>query len=149
LDLGAAAVRAQYCEHATMRVLPNDPLKNIEEALMTIPAPTLTTIGTEVPIRFAGGLLELVGTVLHEPATGLLVLDTRDGEPEERLSISLAAYEIFPDACDEVFVKDWSEGEGVAQSLIDAGLAEFVGEHVVGPFSSRAVRLRILKKQKD
>jgi hypothetical protein len=32
LDL-AAALRGRYCERATMRVVPNDPLKNIEEAL--------------------------------------------------------------------------------------------------------------------
>lgn len=114
---------------------------------MTNPASNLTTIGNEILIRFAGGLVELVGAVLHDPATGLLVLDTCDGEPEEQLSISLAAYGILPKADDEVFVKDWSEGEGVAQSLIDAGLAEIVGEHLVGPFSSRAVRLRILAKQ--
>ena len=114
---------------------------------MTIPAPTLTTIGTEIPIRFAGGLVELVGAVLHDPTTGLLVLDTCDGEPEEHLSISLAAYGILPETDDQVFVKDWSEGEGIAQSLVDAGLAEIVAEHLVGPFSSRAVRLRILAKQ--
>jgi hypothetical protein len=107
----------------------------------------LTTIGTEIPIRFARGLVELVGTVLHDPSVGLLVLDTCDGEPEEHLSISLAAYGILPKADDEVFVKDWSEGEGIAQSLIDAGLAEIKGEHLVGPFSSRAVRLRIIAKQ--
>lgn len=131
-------------------VLTNDPLKNIKEVLlMTNSASNLNTIGTEILIRFAGGLVELVGAVLHDPATGLLVLDTCDGEPEEHLSISLAAYGILPEADDEVFVKDWSEGEGIAQSLIDAGLAEIVGEHLVGPFSSRALRLRILKKQKD
>ncbi|MFB6724876.1 hypothetical protein ACFCV3_32165 [Kribbella sp. NPDC056345] len=116
---------------------------------MTMPEPTMTTIGNEVPIRFSGGLVGFVGTVLHDPATGLLVLDTGDGEPEEYLSISLDAYGISRGADDEVFVKDWSEGEGVAQSLVDAGLAEIVGEHSVGPFSSRAVRLRILPKQDD
>jgi hypothetical protein len=115
---------------------------------MTNPAPTLTVIGTEIPIRFARGALELVGTPLHDPVTGLLVLDTRDGEPEERLSVNLATDGIFPEACDEVLVKDWSEGGGVAQSLIDAGLAEIVDEHLVEPFSSRAMRLRILTKQK-
>jgi hypothetical protein len=115
---------------------------------MTNPAPNLTTIGNQIPIRFAGGLVELVGAVLHDPTTGLLILDTCDGEPEEHLSISLATYGLLPEADDEVFVKDWSEGEGIAQSLIDAGLAEIVGEHLVGPFSSRAVRLRILRSRK-
>lgn len=116
---------------------------------MTNSTPNLTTIGNEIPIRFSGGLVKIVGTVLHDPATGLLVLDTGDGQPEEYLSISLAAYGIAREADDEVFVKDWSEGRGVAQSLIDAGLAEPVGEHLVGPFLSRAVRLRILPKQQD
>ncbi|WP_328990368.1 hypothetical protein OG394_29400 [Kribbella sp. NBC_01245] len=113
---------------------------------MTDSDPNLTVIGNEISIRFSGGLVEFVGTVLHDPATGLLILDTGDGEPEEYLSISLDAYGISRAADDEVFVKDWSEGEGVAQSLIDAGLAEVVGEHSVGSFSSRAVRLRILPK---
>lgn len=114
---------------------------------MTRPEPTMTTIGNEVPIRFSGGLVEFVGTVLHDPATGLLVLDTGDGEPEEYLSISLDAYGISRTADNEVFVKDCDEGEGVAQSLIDAGLAEIVSEHSIGSFSARAVRLRILPKQ--
>lgn len=114
---------------------------------MTRPEPTMTTIGNEVPIRFSGGLVEFVGTVLHDPATGLLVLDTGDGEPEEYLSISLDAYGISRETDDEVFIKDSDEGEGVAQSLIDAGLAEIVGEHKIGSFSSRALRLRLLPKQ--
>jgi hypothetical protein len=134
-------------QYRHLRVLPNNPPKPAKETPMTTPEPTMTTIGNEVPIRFSGGLVEFVGTVLHDPATGLLILDTCDGEPEEYLSISLDAYGISRAADDEVFVKDWSEGEGVAQSLIEAGLAEIVGEHSVGSFSSRAVRLRILPKQ--
>ncbi|QNE18157.1 hypothetical protein F1D05_09960 [Kribbella qitaiheensis] len=87
---------------------------------MTKSAPNLTTIGNQIPIRFSGGIVTFVGSVLHDPSTGLLVLDTGDGEPEEYLSISLAAYGIWREA-DEVFVKDWSEGNGIAQSLVDAG----------------------------
>ena len=59
----------------------------------------------------------------------------------------MAAYGLVPEAPAEVFVKDWSEGQGIARSLIDAGVAVFMDEHFVGPFSSRAVRLRLIRKE--
>ncbi|BAS11807.1 hypothetical protein AHiyo8_01100 [Arthrobacter sp. Hiyo8] len=110
-------------------------------------APRLDAIAEDVTVRFAGGSLRLTGTLLFDPRTASLILDTQDGEPEEMLTVNLAVYGLFPETPDEILVKDWSEGEGTAQSLIDAGVAEFVNEHFVGPFSSRAVRLRLIKKE--
>lgn len=44
----------------------------------------------------------------------------------------------------EVFIKDWSEHEGLTQSLVDAGLVEIIESVKVGPFQSTAHRVRIL-----
>ncbi|WP_284982345.1 hypothetical protein [Arthrobacter sp. efr-133-TYG-118] len=110
-------------------------------------APRLNVVAEAVTIRFCGGSLELTGKLLFDPRTAVLVLGTEDGEPEEVLTVNLAVYGLFPETADEVLVKDWSEGEGTAQSLIDAGVVVFVREHFVGPFSSRAVRLRLITKE--
>lgn len=104
-------------------------------------------IAEDVTVRFAGGSLTLTGRLLFDTRNSTLTLDTQDGEPEERLTVNLAVYGLFAESADEVLVKDWSEGEGTAQSLIDAGVAVFVSEHFVGPFSSRAVRLRLITKE--
>jgi hypothetical protein len=109
-------------------------------------APRLDIIAEDVTVRFVGGSLTLTGTLLFDSRTSALILDTQDGEPEEVLTVNLAVYGLFPETADEVLVKDWSEGEGTAQSLVDAGVAVFVSEHFVGPFSSRAVRLRLIKE---
>ncbi|WP_394941207.1 hypothetical protein [Psychromicrobium sp. YIM B11713] len=110
-------------------------------------ASRLVAIAENVAVRFASGSLTLTGTLLFDPRTSSLVLDTQDGEPEETLTVNLAVYGLFPETAGEILVKDWSEGEGTAQSLIDAGVAEFENEHFLGPFSSRAVRLRLIKKR--
>lgn len=102
---------------------------------------TPTVLGRNIEICTSG--LTLTGTVLHYAHANALVLDTEDGESDERLTTNLSSYGYVP-APDEVFVKDWSEGQGVAQSLIDAGLAEKVEELHVGPFQSRAFRLRLI-----
>lgn len=103
-------------------------------------------VAEDVTIYFVGGALALTGTVIQDPRTGLLELENNEG-PSERLSVNLVAYGLVPTSPDEVFIKDWSEGRGVAESLVKAGVAEEISEVFVGPFRSRAVLVRLLAQK--
>ena len=73
----------------------------------------------------------------------LAQVDAETGE-DEVLSIDLSEYGYVPGP-DEVFVKDWSEHHGFAAALQAAGVVEIVGEVLVGPFMSRAYRVRVTR----
>lgn len=99
-----------------------------------------TTIATGITARF--GSLELEGDIAFDQRTQTLFFEY-PMEPSERISTNLDAYGYLPElGC--VFIKDWSEHEGLAQSLVDAGVAEVVRELVVGPFASTAYEVRLL-----
>lgn len=104
-----------------------------------------TVIAEETTLVFGSGSNSSTGTLLRTSSVGGLIFRYATGE-EEVLSVNLVTYGLLPGP-DEVFVKDWSEHAGLAQSLVDAGHAEFVDEHFVGPFKSRAVRLRISRAE--
>ncbi|MFJ2662641.1 hypothetical protein [Arthrobacter koreensis] len=71
----------------------------------------------------------------------LLLLDKETGAPE-RLSINLEGYGLLPRP-GNVFIKDWSEGSGVTESLVDSGLVEIVQTHTVGPFDTTAYEVKV------
>lgn len=101
---------------------------------------TTAAVRENVTIAFPIGL-ELTGALVHEEELSLLELVTDEGP--ERLSISLTAYGREPDdGC--VFIKGWSEHEGLAESLEEQGLVEIVDRMIVGPFGSTAYEARVL-----
>ncbi|WP_422114738.1 hypothetical protein [Brachybacterium sp. UNK5269] len=98
----------------------------IESAIVRYPQFTMTG-----PIEYESDLAALA----H--------IDETTGEVEV-LSTDLRVYGLVPGP-GEVFVKNWSEHAGFAASLQKAGIIEVVGEVLVGPFSSLACRVRVLR----
>lgn len=99
------------------------------------------TIGHDVEIDF--GVFSLTGDVRYDEEQSALILADRERGFPEHLSVSLLAYGgLIPEpGC--VFVKDWSEHEGLAHQLVAAGLGEISDEVRVGPFRMRAYQLKI------
>lgn len=86
---------------------------------------------------------EMTGSIEHDPAQNALAhVDAETGEAEV-LSMNLSAY-AYVSAPRETFVKDWGEHRGFAEALRVAGIVDIVEAVVVGPFESRAYRVRIL-----
>lgn len=54
----------------------------------------------------------------------------RYGEPEATATVSLVPYGAPPPGERGVYLKDWSENEGIVQALVDAGIVELTGEAV-------------------
>lgn len=98
-------------------------------------------IRESLAVPFTGDLV-IAGPVLHDDDQRALVLDD-PSEGYEVLTTSLAAYGLTAPA-GHVWIKDWSEHEGLAASLAALGLVEEVEETFVGLFSSRAVLARVL-----
>lgn len=113
---------------------------NINE-VRTIPNTTITVMG---------GSTQLTGTLTYTAATRELHIEPTSGMygtepldesdlygPPECLSINVGpGYGITAEP-GQVCVKDWSEHAGLAQSLIDAGVATAYATASVGPFDSR------------
>lgn len=79
----------------------------------------------------------LTGRVEYDPGLQALVItDPATGE-EEVLSVNLTdyGYIAFPGG---VFVRDWSEHQGLPAALEQAGIATVVAPVTVGPFDSTA-----------
>lgn len=89
-------------------------------------------------IRLTG---DLIFRGAEDPESGELMLLT--DETSEHISVRLGAYGLVP-APGNVFIKDWSEHEGLTQSLVDAGLAQIVATFTVGPFASRAYEVKVM-----
>lgn len=102
----------------------------------------LTILKTDVALTFGSYLT--TGDVLHDSERQMLVVSD-PMEPDEVISKRLDAYGYFPAADGStVFITDWSENEGLATSLVAAGVVEIVRELIVGPFNSRAYEVRVL-----
>lgn len=65
-----------------------------------------------------------------------------DAGQQEVLSVNLIGYGYlaFPG---EVFIKDWSEHQGLSAALEQAGIATVKAPITVGPFGSTAYRMRL------
>ncbi|SIO89646.1 hypothetical protein [Nocardiopsis sp. JB363] len=101
---------------------------------------TTTAVREDTTITFPFGT-KVTGTLIHDAEHSRLVLETDEGP--EPLSINLANDGLLPaEGC--VFIKDWSDRAGLAESLEQQGLVEIVGRRVVGPFSSTAYEVRVL-----
>lgn len=101
---------------------------------------TTAAVREDTTVAFPVGI-ELTGRLIHDTERSVLVLETDEGP--EPLSISLASYGLRPaDGC--VFVKDWTEHAGLAESLEKQGLVEIKDRLVVGRFNSTAYEVRVL-----
>lgn len=80
--------------------------------------------------------------VYYQDQDALVIVDNETGLPE-RLSVNLVAYNLTPRP-GHVFIKDWSEGAGVASSLEDSGMVEIVAAYSVGPFATTAFEARVI-----
>lgn len=101
-----------------------------------------TVVRTETSVDFSSGLTISGDVVYFTSQEALVIIDEETGLPE-RLSVNLGHYGLFPRP-GHVFIKDWSEGSGVAASLVENGLVEMVETHKVGPFESPAHEVRVL-----
>lgn len=91
-----------------------------------------------VTIEFSA--IALNGSLHHDDERRTLTLMTDEGP--ERVSVNLEAYGLVP-APGRVFIKDWSEHSGLAESLQRAGLARLVRSVEVGPFASTAHEVEV------
>lgn len=73
-----------------------------------------------------------------------VALYTEDDEPLATPTVCLAEYDLAPtEGC--LWLKDYSEGEGMVPALVDQGVVEPTGRVAVfGPFDTRAVEARLL-----
>jgi len=66
-----------------------------------------------------------------------------DGLPNvETFSVNLSAYDMYPPE-GHIFVKDYSEHEGLADALVAAGLVTIVQPIAIGEFGSKGYLVRI------
>lgn len=96
---------------------------------------------TAIPVSLVLPHITLTGHIRHDRGAG--TLDLLDEEGVERLSTDLSVYGCVA-GMGEVFIKDWSEHAGLADALAIAGVVAPLESLRVGPFSSRAYRVRVL-----
>lgn len=102
---------------------------------------TWKTINESVTVHYPQ--FTMTGSIEYDPAQASLAqVDAETGE-DEVLSVDLSEYGHAPGP-GEVFVKDWSEYHGFAAAWPAAHVIEIVGEVLVGPFMSRAYRVRVV-----
>ncbi len=72
-------------------------------------------------VQFKEWECELVFGKYHNGATALELIDAEDGQPIAMASVNVAGHSEHLDS-DEMFIKDWSENEGMLDTLIKAGV---------------------------
>jgi hypothetical protein len=93
-------------------------------------------------VTVACSSITLTGDIHHSATQHALTL-IDPSEPAEILSTNFSGYGLIAQE-DTVFIKDWSEHQGVTASLVEAGVVEIVRMVHVGPFRSRAYEVRVL-----
>lgn len=68
--------------------------------------------------------------------------DDEVGHVPEVLSVNLSDYGLYADA-GNVFIKDYSEHEGLTQSLVEANLVKVVRQVTFGPFNTTAYEVEV------
>src|SRR5258708_6588209 len=76
------------------------------------------------------------------------IIEYVDGSPALRIgsqivSVNLAAYGLVPPA-GHVYIKDWSENEGLVDVLVDADVVIVIQKIEVGQFRSRAFLVKVV-----
>ena len=100
----------------------------------------MTAITEKDGVTVDFGNIELSGSLRHDTEYQTLVLMTDEGP--ERLSVDLLSYGFIP-APRNVFIKDWSEHQGLTARLEAAGLVKRVRSVVVGLFLSTAHEVEV------
>ena len=99
----------------------------------------MTIIASNVTVSFAG--FELTGDIDFDAVHNTLSFDDHQ-EPSERIDTNLFAQGIVPSEPGTVFIKDVTEHQGLAASLVEAGVVRIVREVTFGPFRSKAYEVR-------
>lgn len=99
------------------------------------------TVGTDASVDFSA--ITIHGDVIYLSDQNALVLMDKDHGGRERLSTNLEAYGLTPKP-GHVFIKDWSEHRGLADSLRESGLVEITETYTVGPFATTAHEVRVV-----
>lgn len=89
------------------------------------------------------GNVTVSGEVLYLTDQNALVLLDEVTGCRERLSVNLEAYGLQPKP-GHVFIKDWSEHKGLADSLEASGLVQIAESYAVGPFATVAHEVRVV-----
>lgn len=81
---------------------------------------------------------------MHEYVDGQLALEFRslDGEPLAILSINLVGHGLIAPS-GHVFVKNYSEGEGLTEAMEEAGIATYVETVFFGPYDLSADLMKV------
>lgn len=98
------------------------------------------TVAEDATVKSAN--ITMHGDVVYLSEQNALMLLDKEGD-RARLSVNLEAYGLTPEP-GHVFIKDWSEGEGVAESLSESGLVQLTKKYVVGPFATIAYEARVI-----
>ena len=78
------------------------------------------------------------------PADGTTVLVSGMGTEDQQVYTVCLAHDPAPTGKDIVWLKDWSENEGVPEALVEAGIVELTGAHWPTGFVA-AKEARLLK----
>ncbi|WP_435112737.1 hypothetical protein [Nocardiopsis synnemataformans] len=103
----------------------------------------MSVIKEGVTISFMGGVVKLTGDIEYLASKDALIFHPV-GEPEEVLTVNLEAYNLSPgEGC--VFLRDYSQHEGLFASLAEAGVIEPQPVRVYsrGPHGARFYETRI------
>lgn len=102
-----------------------------------------------VTAKFGGTTYEVrnVSYKSYIDGTAAIMCDLFDADFDsfvpEVISTNLSAWGIHP-APGNAFIKDYSEHEGLAESLVGAGVLDIVGEVTFGPYDLRAYEVRLV-----
>jgi len=78
---------------------------------------------TLAAIKFAGYACKVVRTKYANGQNALRLVDIYDGEP---IAVASVCVPILQCADDEIFIKNYSENEGVLETLVDAGVVTLI-----------------------
>lgn len=95
----------------------------------------------DVTVTFCGKYKQ-TGMLVHHRPRYYLELTTDKGT--ERLSVNLAEQGLLPQGPNNVFIRDYSETRGVAQSLAKAGVARIIRQVPIGNFDNYGYEVEIL-----
>lgn len=105
------------------------------------PTATPTKIKDQVTLTF--GPIEITGDLyLASSLDGGTAAYLATEVGLEHISINLAAYRIFPRP-GAIFVKNYSDHEGLAQSIVNAGLGTITDTVTFGPFHTTASEITL------